>query len=182
MDDDDAGRNFCDLRMMLLDSDDFAISLFKSVASSLGIHNVETYQSTKAVVTKIRMSGAPDLLFVRLKRVDGDALEIFRLIRSRDGFPFPYVPIVAVMEHPTVKSVTAARDAGADEFLGCPFSPQSMAQRINAILQDRRGFVDASGYFGPDRRRGAIARWLGDERRSDLTELIDPVTEEVYMG
>lgn len=175
-------RQLSDLTVALFDNDDYFISLFKSIAASLGMQKIGTFGSTKSAVSKIRMAGAPDILFIRYKSPTDSVDELCGLIRTRDTFPFPYLPMVAIMDRATVSSVTAVRDAGVDEFLGTPFSPATLALRINAILFDRRGFVDVPGYFGPDRRRGSMAEWLGADRRSGSSELIDPVTQATYIG
>lgn len=175
-------RDFGELRCMLVDAEEYSSSLFKSAAASVGLHNIAVFQSAKAVLANIRVAGPPDLLFVKFTSVDPGSIRLCRFIRDRAAFPHPFIPIVAVVEHATKAAVTAVRDAGVDEFLACPYSPKTLSQRIRSIVADRRGFVDVPGYFGPDRRRGAMARFLGAERRSDPTELIDPLTEQVYTG
>ncbi len=182
MPNESARREFGDLRVALVDGEEYSVSIFKNVAASLGVHDVVSFATPKAAVANIRISGAPDMLFVKFNPGDGEALQLCRLVRDRGNFPHPFMALVAIMERATVGSVTEVRDAGADEFLACPYSPKSLVERIRSILYDRRGFVDVPGYFGPDRRRGAMAKWLGADRRGDPSELIDPVTEEIYMG
>jgi two-component system, chemotaxis family, chemotaxis protein CheY len=177
-----ARREYADLKVVLVDADDYDVGMFKSVAASIGIHNVTTYTSPKAAIGNIEISGAPDILFLKFDGSSDDSIQLCRFLRNRDTSPHPYVALVAVLEQPTIALVTGVRDVGVDEFLACPFSPKAVHERIKAILHDRRGFVDVPGYFGPDRRRGAMAKWLGSDRRSEPTTLINPVTQEAYIG
>ena len=175
-------RDFDDLRVMLVEDDEYNASIFKGVAGSVGLHQIAEYTNAKSALANIRLSGAPDILFVKFGEKLSQPLQLCRLIRNRESFPHPFMPIVAIMERATVANVTAVRDVGVDEFLACPFSPKSLKERINSIVYDRRGFVAVPEYFGPDRRRGAMAKWLGADRRSEPSELINPVTEEMYVG
>ncbi|WP_436640394.1 response regulator [Microbaculum sp. FT89] len=177
-----SGSEFKDFKVALVDGEEFGVSIFKSIAASTGIHNVVAYASPKAAIGNIGIAGAPDILFVKFSGANKNALQLCRLIRDRETFSHPFMPVVAIMEEATVASVTAVRDAGVDEFLACPFSPKALGERVRSIVHDRRGFLDLSGYFGPDRRRGAMAKWLGVDRRSEPGPLIDPVTEQPYIG
>ena len=177
-----ASREFDDLAAMLVGADEYSISIFKNIAASAGIHNVILFDSAKAALAKMRHAGAPDILFAYFAEHGNESLQLCRFVRNREAFPHPFLPIVAVMEKATVAGVTAVRDAGVDEFLVLPFSQKSLSERVRSICRDRRGFVEVPGYFGPDRRRGAMAKWLGSDRRSEPSRLIDPVSEEIYIG
>lgn len=174
--------DFRHLSLFLFDSAEYQIRLFKSAATSAQIGHVAVFSDIKAILARIRSKGAPDVLFVRVPADSRVVLELCGMIRARGTFPFPYLPIVAVLDQATKTAVTAVRDAGVDEFLAAPFSPRSLRERVQAVRNDRRGFVDAETYFGPDRRRGAMAEWLGVNRRSGPATLIDPVTEAVYTA
>jgi CheY-like chemotaxis protein len=177
-----SSRDFDDLKVMLVEPDEYNATIFKGVAGSIGIHQIAEYTNPKSALANIRLSGAPDILFVKFGEKQSQPLQLCRLIRDRESFPHPFMPIVAIMERATMASVTAVRDAGVDEFLACPYSPKSLGERVRSIVYDRRGFVAVPEYFGPDRRRGAMAKWLGSDRRSEPSELINPITEEMYIG
>lgn len=175
-------RRFAGLAVAITDQDEHRIATFRQAAAHACVRNIVSYGTAKATVAAIRMFGPPDILFVRLQPDSGDGFALCRAIRSPGSFPHPYMPLVAVCKDATQRCVRAARDAGFDEFLLCPYSPRTLRERLTAILDDRRGFVRVSGYFGPDRRRGAMAQWLGAERRSAPTLMTDPRTERTYMG
>jgi two-component system, chemotaxis family, chemotaxis protein CheY len=104
-----------------------------------------------------------------------------RVVRDRDSSPCPFQALVVISKEATREHVQLARDAGVDEFLALPFSTDGFRQRLLAIVRQRRGFVDVAGYFGPCRRRGAMARMLGVERRGRPSKLIDPYTGAIYL-
>lgn len=175
-------RRLSALAVAVVDNDRQRVSTFRQSAARIGVRDVAQHGSAKAALAAIMMSGPPDVLFVRFDDGSADAIALCRAIRNRTGFPFPFLPLVALCATATRASVQAARDAGVDEFLACPFAPSTLATRLAAVLDNRRGFVDVPGFFGPDRRRGAMARSLGAERRGGPATLIDPATQQTYMG
>jgi DNA-binding response OmpR family regulator len=60
--------------------------------------------------------------------------------------------------------ILTARDAGIDEYLIKPLTTASLCQKLEAVLQRRRPFIECDGYMGPDRRR-RTAPYPGQERR-----------------
>ena len=93
--------------------------------------------------------GGPD--FVRyVRRVTADIAE---------------TPIIMAIAHPDTDRVAAARDAGVDEILAVPVTGAALDKRWHAITHNRRPFVRAPGYTGPDRRRITADWYDGPERR-----------------
>jgi len=52
------------------------------------------------------------------------------------------------------------------EFLAKPYTATLIYRRICALVESPRDFVEAKGYFGPDRRRRMLGP-NGPERRND---------------
>jgi DNA-binding response OmpR family regulator len=69
------------------------------------------------------------------------------------------------------RRVIDAVNAGVDEFLVKPIRAVDVANRMNAVIERRRSFIEVPGYFGPDRRRRSDPRFKGPWRRA-----ADPVT------
>jgi len=67
--------------------------------------------------------------------------------------------------------VEDARDAGANEFIVKPFTPQKVAQRLLSVINHPRDFYHCESYFGPDRRRRDVEPPF-IERRKRLEEQI----------
>lgn len=173
---------FATVQLGLLDNDEFSISLVRTTAGNCGMRRLAVFAEPEDAVAALRRSSKPEIMLVHHKPLDGMGFEFCRIVRDRKLSPDPFLPIIMISGHVTRQDVIEARDAGVDEFLATPFSPKSFARRVSSILNNRRGFVDIDGYFGPDRRRGAIAEMLGDCRRTAPIELIDANTGRTYMG
>jgi len=77
-------------------------------------------------------SHKPDLLIVDLGLPDGDGLEVIR--RVREWSP---VPVIVLSARTLESQKIAALDAGADDYVGKPFSAGELLARVRAGL--RRG-------------------------------------------
>jgi DNA-binding response OmpR family regulator len=71
------------------------------------------------------------------------------------------------------RRVIDAINAGVDEFLVKPVRAVDVANRVNAIIERRRPFVQADGYFGPDRRRRDDPHYTGPLRRAGDPGTVD---------
>jgi two-component system chemotaxis response regulator CheY len=109
---------------------------------------------------------SPDILITDIKMPIFDGIELTRMIRNPEGCKHPFLPIIVLTAYSEKKHVTAARDAGATEFLCKPVSANSLYRRIQNVVANPRDFVRTKTYFGPDRRRGHNPNYAGVERRS----------------
>ena len=109
---------------------------------------------------------APDILIADIKMPIFDGVEFAKMIRNPEGGTQPFVPIIILTVYSEHKYVTAARDAGATEFLSKPISATALYRRIENILNNPREFVRTEDFFGPDRRRAKNPSFAGIERRS----------------
>jgi two-component system, chemotaxis family, chemotaxis protein CheY len=113
-----------------------------------------------------------DIAFVDFRLVDIDGLEFCRLIRKAPDSPNQFLPIIMVTAYSERSRVREAIDAGIDEFLVKPIRAGDVAQRLNAVISNRRPFVKSASYFGPDRRRRNDAKYAGPMRReTDVTSV-----------
>lgn len=152
-----------------------------SAAGVLGLRPPRRLDDSRQVFVALRSARPPDVLLIHWAPPDERPIKLCRAIRSRGSSPLPFLPLMIVCEKVTKAHVLAARDAGVDEFLAAPFTARALRERLLAIVEQRRGFVDVPGYFGPDRRRGAMADWLGCNRRTGNDALIDPATGRIYV-
>ncbi len=61
--------------------------------------------------------------------------------------------------------VIEARNAGVTEYVAKPITAKGLFLRIREVIERPRPFVDVGGYFGPDRRRRAVAIVEDEEDR-----------------
>ncbi len=111
--------------------------------------------------------GKPDIVFVDWSMEGMDGLAFIHAVRSDARSPFRHVPIVMITGYAERERVTAARDAGVNEFLAKPISGKALAARIENLIHRPRPFIRTATYYGPDRRRKAET-YEGPERRAPV--------------
>ena len=82
-------------------------------------------------------SSAPDVVLLDLGLPDIDGIEVVRAIRS-----WSQMPIIVVSARSEDADKIGALDAGADDYLTKPFSPQELVLRVYAVL--RRCYPETS--------------------------------------
>jgi DNA-binding response OmpR family regulator len=96
--------------------------------------------------------------------------DIVRALRDPVRSPAPRVPMVGVTGEPTRATVNAVINAGVNELVTLPISPQIFKRRLNAAIHLPRDFIEAPEYFGPCRRRRADPGHKGPDRRGQDAE------------
>jgi len=94
-----------------------------------------------------------------------DGLSLVRHIRTGAQSPNPEVPIIILVENPSLNKLTDARDIGATDVLSKPVSPKMLFDRIQNVIRNNRTFVRAGEFVGPDRRRRKPGDRKEEERR-----------------
>jgi two-component system, chemotaxis family, chemotaxis protein CheY len=159
---------------LILDDNAHMRGLLRVILTSFGLRRIEDAADTPQAI-RILDGGDIDIAFVDFKLGGGkDGLEFCRRIRMHPESPNTYLPIVMVTAYSERRRVIDAINAGVDEFLVKPVRAVDVANRVNAIIERRRPFVQSGTYFGPDRRRRDDPRHTGPWRRAD-----DPGTVDV---
>jgi two-component system chemotaxis response regulator CheY len=158
---------------MILDDNAHMRGLLRVILASFGSRRVEEAGDTEEAL-KIVGEGGIDLAFVDFKLGGMDGLHFCRMIRLDPDSPDKYLPIIMVTAYSERGRVIDAINAGVDEFLVKPVRAMDVANRVNAVIERRRPFVKAGGYFGPDRRRRNDPHYRGPMRRSS-----DPGTFDI---
>jgi DNA-binding response OmpR family regulator len=107
-----------------------------------------------------------------------DAPQVARDLRRSDLIS-RRAPVVMLATDPTESQIAAARDAGAHEVLGKPFTPSDLLLRVDTVLGKPRDWVEAVGYVGPDRRRFNSAQFAGQRRRRFDREAPSPESARI---
>ena len=113
-------------------------------------------------------SGAPDLAVLDLGLPDVDGLEVLAVAKSVG------VPVIVLTARSAVEDRIRGLQAGADDYVTKPFSPQEVVLRVSAVL-GRGGSSSAApdpiGSFGGGRLRIDISRHeaFSGGRRVELT-------------
>lgn len=112
----------------------------------------------------------PDIVILDWAMEPMDGLETLQKIRKDSQSPNRVVPVIMLTGYSAVKRVIQARDLGATEFLVKPFTANDIAKRLAYVINKPRDYIDAPGYFGPDRRRIKKADFNGPYKRKEDRE------------
>ncbi len=83
----------------------------------------------------------------------GSGDELIDWVRAHEDDALRFMPIILISAYTTEKVIAMARDHGANESMVKPLSAKSLASRICTVIDNPRPFIQAPGFFGPDRRR-----------------------------
>lgn len=145
-----SGVDVTKLNMLIVEDNVHFRTLIHSILQALGISNLEEARDGSEAL-EILGEQTPDLVILDWKMEGMDGVECVRQIRAMDGVN-RFVPIIMVTGYTETSLKKEARDAGVNDFLGKPISPQSLLGRIVAVMEKSPEFYQADDYFGPDRR------------------------------
>jgi DNA-binding response OmpR family regulator len=164
--------------VMLLEQSDHGRKISAQILRGFGIrdiHACRTLDEARTLTNSLQL----DLIIADPGALNGQGMDFLRSLRRSEKCTNRFVPIILVSGHSTNAAVMLSRDAGANFFVAKPFTPKVLLERIMFIARDKRPYVDAGTYVGPDRR------WKGDappdgtpgRRSSDMTSEIDELAQ-----
>ncbi len=156
-------------RMLLVDSTSASSRMLTEL-----LHNIWPGQVWSATSTAAGLGLAdsvdPRLIFVEYEGPGLDGIIFTKKLR-RSNFRCRKTPVIMVTAQATPGVILAARDAGVHEFLRKPYTTKDLTRRIEAVTRQPRGWIEAVGYVGPDRRRFNSAEYRGARKRqADSTQ------------
>ena len=155
---------FGELKVQVIDDQEYMRTLLTSILRTFGIRYIEVYPDPIKAFNELETFDASLIMTDwEMKPVDG--LQLVRRIRTGKDSPNPYVPIVIVTGHNDVDKVMQARNAGANDFLVKPVSAKSLYLRIRSTMENPQPFVRSKTYFGPNRRRCELGPPMGTGER-----------------
>lgn len=157
---------------LILDDNAHMRGLVRVILASFGLRRIEEASDTNAAIAHVA-GGDIDIAFVDFKLGGLDGLDFCKRIRLDPHSPNRYLPIIMITAYSERKRVIDAINGGVDEFLVKPIRAVDVANRVNAVIERRRPFIEAKGYFGPDRRRRDDPRHQGPWRRANDPGTID---------
>jgi CheY-like chemotaxis protein len=117
-----------------------------------------------AKALKLAAKVDPQVIFCALSADGLDGGAFTRALRHGD-LACRQAPVILVTAQATAAAILAGRDAGAHEFVRCPFTLKDLSRRLEAVTLHPRGWVEAVDYVGPDRRRFNSAEYQGPLQR-----------------
>jgi two-component system chemotaxis response regulator CheY len=166
------GLRFDKLRVLVVDDNQHMRKLVVAILIAFGIRDI--FESPDAEYAwKHLFESNPDVIIVDWQLTGMTGLEFSRLVRNSPRSFNVFVPIIMLTGHTHLDKVRQARDAGVNEFLAKPVSVKGIMAKFVSVIDKPRPFIRNQTYFGPCRRRRALADYTGAERRStaDVTAL-----------
>ena len=156
--------------VILLLDDGLGLEILAQIFYGFGARAVHRCR-TAADARDIASSHALDLIVTEAMFDDQDGYAFIRSLReSACGEANRFTPVMVLSAHTAASRVGAARDCGANFFIAKPVSPQVIMDRLLWVARDKRQYLQADSYIGPDRRfhdHGVPAGTAG-RRRGDL--------------
>jgi CheY-like chemotaxis protein len=98
----------------------------------------------------------PDVVITDAAMEPTDGFMLARRLRDADSRDFGRVPIIMVSAHSELSAVEKARDVGITEFICKPLSPRLLYERLIAVVNRPREFVEGAAFNGHARRGEAM--------------------------
>jgi two-component system, chemotaxis family, chemotaxis protein CheY len=153
------------ISVLVLDDHRFMQQVMRMILSGLGVRKVACVSTVEEALNTLAVEPF-DIVIADYLLGGPTGAEFTRLARTTRSGSDRFVPIIACTADTTPKTIQELRDAGADEILSKPVSPQAIWRKMTAVVNARRRFVNAPDFFGPDRRRRTLEPPKGAERRA----------------
>lgn len=150
-------------RVLVIDPYEASSKAASELLRGLGAWRIEVVETSRKGYDRAEI-WSPHLILSEASAPGVDAAAFTKAIR-RSGFNCRQAPIIVASGQTKASDITAARDAGAHEFLRKPFSAVDLKRRIENVALNPRPWIEAVAYVGPDRRRFNSGGYAGAKRR-----------------
>jgi len=154
---------------MVVDDNHHMTHIVKTILRGFGAVNIHEARDAGDALQRLR-SDAIDIVIVDFMMEVLDGVEFVHMVRNSSDRPNRFVPIIMLTAHSERSRVTAARDAGVNEFCTKPVTALELYKKVAAVINRPRPFIKTQSYFGPDRRRRQDPRYSGPERRDGWSD------------
>ena len=158
--------DFSRLSVLIVDDSVHIRRLVRAILHAFGCRDIYDAPTGTRALKELR-SNQIDVIILDWMMEPMDGIELTRRIRTGEGIPNPYVPIIMLTGHTTMNCILQARESGVTEYLAKPITPKGLMSRLRMVIAKPRPFVRTPVFFGPDRRRKDSSFYQGPERRED---------------
>lgn len=163
--------DFSRLSAFVVDDNEYIRSTVENLLRQFRFGRIASASNGEGAIEHLKVAGklgkanVPDIIISDLVMAPINGLLFLRWARSAKESPNRMIPFIMLSGAADIAYVNSARDLGATEFLGKPFSAASVYKHILQVIERPRQFVTTTKYFGPDRRRRKEKDWKATERR-----------------
>ncbi|MBI1327937.1 MAG: response regulator [Alphaproteobacteria bacterium] len=159
--------NLANISILIVDDNKPMLDLTRSILHTMGVGHVYVARDGNEGFQQF-CQHKPDVVFVDWVMEPMDGIEFVKMIRKDSRSPDPYVPVVMMTGFTEKWRVIHARDCGITEYLMKPFTAFDIFKRLVQVIEKPRQFVQANGFFGPDRRRKKTHAFMTPKRGTDV--------------
>ncbi|THD80617.1 MAG: response regulator [Phenylobacterium sp.] len=152
-----------DARFLVVDDHQPMREILKSLLFGLGVRHVDEARDAAAAFEMLKFA-AYDILLTDYDMAGETGVQLTHRLRRAHANQNRRIAVIMVTGRAEGPVILAARDAGVDEYLIKPLTTASLCQKLDAVLNRRRAFIESDSYMGPDRRRRTLP-YQGEERR-----------------
>jgi signal transduction histidine kinase/CheY-like chemotaxis protein len=127
---DPSGKNWKDIRVLVVDDDEAVREYFADIAQRLGFC-CDTVPSAERAFALLEHPGAYTLYFIDWKMPGMDGIELSRIIKNLEGEE-AFIIMMSAMDYGVIEK--DAREAGVSKFLPKPLFPSAIADCISECL------------------------------------------------
>lgn len=143
------GYDFSQLRVLYVDDNEHMRHIVKAILRAMRIGETCLCGSVQEALDQVK-SFEPDLVITDWEMTPLDGLELVRCLRDSEQSHDPCVPIILLSAHTQYDLIVEALEAGVNEILAKPVSPNALHARLVSLTEKPRPFVKTDDYFGPD--------------------------------
>lgn len=115
-------------QVLIVEDDNDTAEVVSALLESVGYTaiTVDTGSTALSEITTV----SPDLVLLDMQLPDMNGLEVLRQVRANS-----FLPMIVLSGFTQERDKVMALEAGADDYMSKPFSPEELVARINALLR-----------------------------------------------
>lgn len=158
------------LKILIVEDNVHFRTLVRTILEALGVQNIEEARDGSEAMDVLKSFDA-DMAILDWKMDGVDGVECIRSIRTGNDSPNKFLPIILCSGYTEASLKRDALNAGANAFLAKPISAKSLLSRITSVMEENQPFIQATDYFGPDRRRRDGPYDDPDRRKEQINQI-----------
>ena len=152
---------------LVIDDNPMALKILVQILHGFGVGNIVKSDSAQDAQKNVVRS-AIDFIITDGHMPEMDGYEFVHWLRRERSCENRFVPVLMISSETQRSHVFRSRDVGANFVIAKPISPKVLLDRLFWLARDKRDFVEADTYVGPDRRFKHLGPPAGGaERRYD---------------
>ena len=152
-----------DVSFIVADDNSYMRRVIIQVLQTFGARMIDEVRDGDEALEVLR-TNLNDIIITEWHMSPVDGIDLLKAVRAQDN-ELKFTPMIMCTSMTTHSNIIECRNAGVTEVVAKPISATALFLRIREVIVRPRPFVDASNYFGPDRRRRVDGPQDGKDKR-----------------